>query len=161
MKIDQESLASKIKATAEEIAFGDILTSTFRAATHHVMRIFDELGRSLGYEVEIGWLYDMTWYVEEGRVMSDLPMVLECEWNRLPRHRDEINSDFQKLVQARADVRVWISASPDAASTHIENCERQIRLFSGSLPGDRYIFAVYDWTTGKPIIKQLVLPQSN
>jgi hypothetical protein len=41
------------------------------------MRVFDELGRSLGYEVEIGWLYDMTWYVEEERVMSDLPMILQ------------------------------------------------------------------------------------
>lgn len=160
MKIDRLSLASKIKATAEEIPFADILTGTFRAATHHVMRVFDELGRSLGYEVEIGWLYDMTWYVEEERVMSDLPMILECEWDHGPRHRDEVDSDFQKLVQARADVRVWISASPKPAS-HIENCERQIRLFSGSLPGDRYIFAVYDWAAGKPIIKQLVLPQSN
>ena len=157
MKIDRLSFASKIKATAEEIPFGDILTGTFRAATHHVMRVFDELGRSLGYEVEIGWLYDMTWYVEEQRVMSDLPMILECEWDHGPRHRDEINFDFQKLVQARADVRVWISASPKSAS-HIENCERQIRLFSGTLPGDHYIFAVFDWTTGKPIIKQLVLP---
>ena len=92
----RRSLASKIKATAEEIAFGDILTGTFRAATHHIMRVFDELGRSLGYEVEIGWLYDMTWYVEEERVMSGLPMVLECEWNRLPRHRDEIELRLSK-----------------------------------------------------------------
>jgi hypothetical protein len=38
-----------------------------------------------------------------------------------------------------------------------QNCERQIRLFSGTLPGDRYIFVVFDWTTGKPIIKQIVV----
>jgi hypothetical protein len=161
MKIDRQTLANKIEATAKEIQFENKLAGSFRAATQHIMQIFGKLGQSLNYQAQIGWLYDMVWHVEEDGLLSNLPLVLECEWNRGPRHRDEVDGDFQKLVQARADVRVWISASPSSAPTHIENCKRQVRLFSGTLPGDNYVFAVYDWTTREPIIEQFVVQQSN
>jgi hypothetical protein len=71
-------------------------------------------------------------------------MVLECEWKpELP-----VDGDFQRLVQARADVRVWVSCSPnqEMAHDHIANCKKQIKAYRGTLPGDRYVFVIHNWT---------------
>jgi hypothetical protein len=69
------------------------------------------------------------WTAEDG-MMIELPTVLESELNPGPRHRDAVDEDVQKLVQARAGVRVWISASPNNARQHIDNCNEQIRRCS-------------------------------
>jgi hypothetical protein len=90
-----------------------------------------------------GWLYDVCWCkegpVKGGKVMTRLGMVLESELAPDPH----LDGDFQKLVQARADVRVWIANCPDARR-RIDDCKEQIRLIAGTVPGDQYVFAVYD-----------------
>lgn len=122
-----------------------------------VVGLFQKLGRDLGYEVGPGWLYDMYWCMEEpaknGRFLTGIPMVLETERKPDPH----LDGDFQKLVQARADVRVWISTCSNARS-HINICEEQIRLFDGTRSGDQYVFAVYDTTTKQPLIEHYVAP---
>lgn len=103
-----------------------------------------------GCEADDGeWLYDMIWYEEEERegkrLFTRLPMVMECENTMGPiAESADVKDDFQKLVQARADVRVWIhlAPSPEIASEHIKNCKRQIRAFSETAPGDQYVIAV-------------------
>ena len=130
-------------------------------ATKSVKRIFGNLGNSLDFKVaaagfpkadEGEWRYDMVWYVlDNDGFQVRLPMVLECEWN--PDFT--IDTDFQKLVQARADVRVWISAlgNSERVRQHIENCKKQIQQFLGSCTGDKYIFVICDWTTAETIIE--------
>jgi hypothetical protein len=80
----------------------------------------------------------MTWRFpdDENGTMRQIPMVLECEFDRTRRHQDRVDPDFKKLVQSRADARVWISTSPDNARLHIDNCVEQIHSFSGTESGD-------------------------
>jgi hypothetical protein len=70
-------------------------------------------------------------------------MVLESELRRNVKEADAVDGDFHKLVQARADVRVWISTSPGRARLHIDNCKKQIQEFDGTQPGDCYIFLLF------------------
>lgn len=49
------------------------------------------------------WLYDTTWLGRDGSSWS-VPMIAECEWLGM----DEVVSDFQKLIIARATVKVMI-----------------------------------------------------
>jgi hypothetical protein len=111
-------LANRIEREAriafEQISLIELLRSSSALATKSVKRIFGNLGNSLDFKVaaagfpkadEGEWRYDMVWYVlDNDGFQVRLPMVLECEWN--PDFT--IDTDFQKLVQARADVRVWI-----------------------------------------------------
>jgi len=147
--------------------------------TLEIMRRFDELGKKLGFAVSASyaaaedpeWLYDMTWWrssppqspaAGKEPYMISIAMALETELGLGSNKGDDIDPDFQKLVQARAGVRVWISTSPNDAEQHIENCKEQIRLFDGTQAGDRYVFAVYDWLKQTPVIRTLAFsPNSN
>ncbi len=94
----------------------------------------------------------MTWYTlgDDARLFTRQPMVMECEWKMgVPIAQNaDVDGDFQKLVQARADVRVWIStaANPTLADQHLENCKKQIRSFLATVPGDIYLFAILVWS---------------
>ena len=94
-------------------------------------------------------------------MMTRQIMVLESEWKHgvLVSQNAEVDGDFQKLVQARAEVRVWISSShnPALAQQHLANCKKQVQLFSGSLPGDTYLFIINDWTTPTTRIERFEL----
>ena len=50
-------------------------------------------------------------------------------------------------MQARADLRVWITSLPNAVLSrqHVETCKRQAQLFSDRSVGDIYLLIVYDW----------------
>ncbi len=61
-------------------------------------------------------------------------------------------ADFQKLVQARAGVRVWVRAAYDARE-HIRWCREAIQLFDRSQLGDRYIFAIRDGRTKTVVVE--------
>ena len=51
------------------------------------------------------WLYDVTWCEsDDDRLLKSIPMVAECEWANLA----EIDDGFQKLLVARAKVRVMV-----------------------------------------------------
>jgi hypothetical protein len=166
-----ESIADKIMQATEALPFKEMMKSG--RATSKVMEIFGTLGQSLGYRINCHarhypaadngeWMYDMIWFTEEPCAeniwFTGMPMVLESELQRGPKDGDTVDADFHKLVQARADVRVWISASPKNAKLHIENCKQQIQSFRGTEVGDCYIFAVYDWTAEKPLIERFVVP---
>ena len=85
------------------------------------------------------WLYDICWYVEDEECLTHLPLVAECE-----RGPDgSCDSDFQKLLQARADHRLWIFqvATVEAAEDMFKGCRSNVKRFRSSQPGDRYLFA--------------------
>jgi len=147
----------------------ELLWKSSASATKEVKKFFGDLGKTLDFKVaaagfpkfdEGEWRYDMVWYaLDNDGFQIRLPMVLECEWNP----DVTIDTDFQKLVQARADVRVWIAAlgNPDRVRQHLENCKKQIQLFSGSCPGDTYIFIICDWTTTKTVIERFEFTAQN
>lgn len=178
MPLSASEIADTIETAASDSNTfnGKGLTPLFkdstRVATSAIKLFFGDLGRQQGFRIaaagyvhadEGEWLYDMVWYEQDSAgLMSRLPMVLESEWKFgvLVDKNVEVDGDFQKLVQARADVRVWVSSSPnsDMAKLHIENCKKQARLFLGGLSGDIYVFIIHEWTTPTTLIERFVLP---
>ena len=153
-----EAMEAKI-VEALEAAFaseGDRWATDRPFFTRRVKEVLGDLGHQLRFEVACSksnypradggeWLYDMTWYVldkTKGGVLMRQPMVLESEWEI--KNRDD---DFQKVVQARADVRVWVFTASDAQDirNYIARCRDQAQSFAGRQPGDRYVFAGFDW----------------
>lgn len=142
--------------------------TTDKQRTREVKDELQRLGTTLGFKVaasgcqadEGEWLYDMIWYeLSNDKIWYRWQaMVLECEWKMgVPVAQNaDVDGDFQKLVQARADVRVWIStaANSDLANKHIENCKKQIVEFSATVPNDKYLFAVLIWSDSSYRIEQ-------
>lgn len=71
-----------------------------------------------------------------------------------------IDDDFPKLLLARADVRVWLWRS-SAARSHIDLYKDQIREFGNSMPGDEWVFGVFDWLLRKPLIERFTVTQND
>ena len=168
---DQDNIVARVEEAANALPFASLLASG--KATSTIKGIFGTLGHSLGYKVLCNrshypnaddgeWMYDMVWYVgtksNGEEIFSRMPLVMESEIQRSAKARDEIDGDFQKLVQARAAIRVWICTSPSSARSHIDNCKRQIKMFSGTMSGDSYVFAVFDWTSSKLLVEAFIVP---
>jgi hypothetical protein len=90
------------------------------------------------------WLYDICWYVEDEVCLTHLPLVGECEWGPT----GPCDGDFQKLLQARADHRLWIFQVPteEAAASMFKGCRENVQRFRASQRDDRYLFAGLVWT---------------
>ena len=92
------------------------------------------------------WLFDVTCLnYDDEDFLRRMPLVAESEWG----NENDIYDDFQKLLLARADVRVMIfdgtrspgySAIFTSLAKYIARCER-------SEEGDTYLFAA--WTPKK------------
>ncbi len=171
MAMNRDELARRVEDHARvefsKTPLTQLLRGGYPHATKTVKAIFCELGKSLGYEVaaagcrgadEGEWLYDLVWYVMDSGLIIQQPMVLESEWKHgvLFDEISEVDGDFQKLVQARADVRVWVSTAPDnaTAQTHIANCKEQVRRFEGTMKGDTYIFIINEYATPDTVIER-------
>jgi len=90
------------------------------------------------------WLFDMTWVKErrDGSLFR-IPLVLACEWTPT---RARLSDDFEKLIAARADHRVFVFWSRTLATARRETDGLVERVAGADLanPGDRYLFAC--WT---------------
>ena len=118
-----------------------------------------EIGREFGCKVcasgvekaarDYGeWLYDVTWlnYEKSGQgELVDAPLVAECEWGNF----DAIVEDFEKLLLARADVRLMIfTGSNQAKSGKIaERLARKVSEFKGSRAEDAWLLAAWEGST--------------
>ena len=153
--------------------FVQLLRSGRKGATAFVMSTFGPIGQSFGFKVgakrypgaDYGeWLYDMTWVEMDDDWLLSSPVVIESEWKYHYAIKDQhrVDHDFQKLVQARADVRVWISSAPnpDIALKHIEACEYQARIYAGAQAGDTYLFVINVWSNATSVIKRFVVEAS-
>ena len=96
------------------------------------------------------WLWDLTWCSEndQGR-MANLPLVAECEW---ALSSAAIVEDFQKLLVARADVRLMIHEhwtdreeipDPPAMANHLSE---HIQAYQHTQPDDVYLLVALDGT---------------
>ena len=92
------------------------------------------------------FLYDVTWLEYEGESVTDAPLVAECEWGNL----QAIDDDFQKLLLARAAVRVMIfDGNYEPGSVKIvERLARQAGTFRRSREEDVWLLAAWE-RTGK------------
>ena len=93
-------------------------------------------------EREKEWLYDLTWLkYPSGRIERSV-VALESEW---VRDRKGIDSDFQKLLLVRADLRVMIFAADNVedAGGKTKHMIDQIKVFQQSEKGDRYLFSCW------------------
>ena len=72
-----------------------------------------------------------------------MPLVAECEWGP----DGPCDNDFQKLLQARADHRLWLFQVPstEAADEMFVGCRSNVKRFRATLMGDRYLFAALVW----------------
>ncbi len=87
------------------------------------------------------WLFDVTClaYTDED-YLDQVALVAECEWGC----EREIYDDFEKLLVARADVRVMVfdGGEIDGADKFSE-FEEYIRRFTLTGPDDLYLLAAY------------------
>ena len=97
------------------------------------------------------WLYDLIWYKEAEdakdiwpKRMSDVVLVAESEWSNWI---GDIRYDFQKLVQAKAHIKLLIcdGVNDDEYSLLVKDIE----LFEHRDPQERYLFAIYDGRDGE------------
>ena len=140
MSPEVKQVAAAVEGTFGKLFETSSLMNSIRIGreltTKTLKKCFAELGQRLEFNVsgtgcgaEGEFLYDLVWWIrDKDGYMKRQVLVLKFELGRLD---PEIDTDFQKLVQARADVRVWIShaGNPELAARHIANCKRQIRDF--------------------------------
>ena len=95
------------------------------------------------YKSDGEWLYDVTWCEYKGDYLKSVPLAAECEWD----HLGDIKDDFEKLIQARASVRVFIFDSRHcrngAEALAIKLCN-WVGAFEGSQKGDTYLLVAYE-----------------
>jgi hypothetical protein len=137
---------------------------SFSAATYAIKQAFSDIGNDLKYCVSASggirgvkdgeWLYDLIWYLndKDDKNFNRLVLVLESELSPGGgvEWAGEVDNDFMKLPQARADIRVWLACIPNTETVqrHVENCKAFIRQYYHSQHEDKYIFIMHDWSTG-------------
>lgn len=85
----------------------------------------------------------MTWLAYEGNELRDVPLVAECEWNARIEWIDE---DFQKLLLARADVRVMVFTGTNAKRSRevAGHLAAQVGRFRRALDDDTWLLASWE-----------------
>lgn len=92
------------------------------------------------------YLYDVTWLEYEEEFLTDAALVVECEWSNL----SHIDEDFQKLLLARAGIRLMIfdGSHPPYSQEFVQHLARQIRSFRRSSNDDAWLFAAWEVDEG-------------
>jgi len=149
-------------------AFANFKANGTGERTQTALKAFGELGHELGFVIcckpscyakadQGEWLYDQLWYANHPTKKGFLvrvPMALESEFSV---SEPGIDDDFPKLLLVRADVRVWLWQSLDARK-HIDLYKDQIKEFGHSLPGDEWVFGVYDWPLHQLVVERFTSP---
>lgn len=144
--MDFDEAEDKIEKALERIcARGQEQTDTWW--TEEIILAVGQIGEVLDCAVSsskhnMEWLYDLIWYRKENGPFTELVLAMESEWNL---EYSNILYDFEKLIQARAGLRVMIFQSTGAMiEERVGDLKAAVRAFRGSQKGDRYLFAVYN-----------------
>ena len=105
-----------------------------------------ELARNNGGKIGGEWLYDLTFLEYDDECLKRVPLVAESEWND---RKDKIFEDFEKLLVARADVRVMIfngnrfrsEGETSIKSGRLEKFKKYITECEHTQAGDTYLLA--------------------
>jgi hypothetical protein len=86
------------------------------------------------------WLFDLSWLVYEDGKVKRVEMVLESEWKLAG-----VDDDFQKLLLARAQLRVMIFQvrTQEEFNDQISHLCEQVNIFEQAEIGDRYLFSCW------------------
>lgn len=99
------------------------------------------------------WLYDLIWCEEDKEdewAFRGIGLVLESEWLS---DLWNLNYDFQKLVQAKTEVKVFVCNNlSDANLKHLAD---NIKSFKPQNESERYLFALYQYNTDQPFIYRM------
>ena len=111
----------------------------------HIREEMKKYAKKHGGTIGSEWLYDFTCleYNDDGW-LKGIPLVAECEWASV----DHINEDFEKLLLARADVRIMIfngnhyrEGEKSISSDGLRDFRQYIKECEHTRPGDTYLFA--------------------
>jgi len=157
--IERDQLLREIYATfrsmPETIKEGGLGNSN-TVWTRQVVRDFKQLGYKWGYwvcpdpnQMTGAWLYDVSWYRTNGyghaegyQVLVEVSLVLESEWSR---HWADIRYDFEKLLQAKAGIKVMVFEQCDETVEVIsEKLVASIRAFGRHDPDECYVLAGFN-----------------
>jgi len=119
--------------------------------TRRIKEELDQAGQTLRptpYITCTNFLYDVTWMtLNQSNRITDIGMVLECEWGMDRKGMFRVMYDFDKLLFARADTRVMVFQAHSAVCAQtLTEMQSLIRGFSKTKPGDRYLFACWNRT---------------
>ena len=82
---------------------------------------------------------------------------MEIEWGFGAKGmREKVITDFTKLIQARALLRVMVFQGNSIESTFNE-LETMVRQLIGTQIGDRYLLVGWGWDTDKSHIRPIVI----
>ena len=122
--------------------------------TRAVYQSLLDLGHALGFKVCVSrlpadspeWLFDVVWYTtrnnSELERLEDIPMVMECEWNR---HPEKIAEDFEKLLSSNAPLKVMICYPRLDAIVHmLEYFRDSIANYKQRRVGDKFLIGTLD-----------------
>jgi hypothetical protein len=89
-----------------------------------------------------GWLYDLVWFRNDPTGhLADVGLVLESEWGGVP----EIKYDFEKLLLAKADLKVMVFQADDrSTATLLDYLEKAIRTFREKNASEIYVLAAFN-----------------
>ena len=100
------------------------------------------------------WLYDVTWieYEEDfipATHLKEIPFVAECEWG----NDQDVKEDFEKLLQARAGVRLmicdgWREADGYIAEIVAERLNNMVRQCNHSRSNDVILLTTWEPVPG-------------
>ena len=99
------------------------------------------------------WLYDLTWCIEDkerGWAFRGIGLALESEWKS---DLWNLNYDFQKLVQAKTEVKVFVCN--DLSDRNLECLVGNIKSFKPQNESERYLFALYQFNAEQPFAYRL------
>lgn len=88
------------------------------------------------------WLYDLTWLKycadRSDRLLVDVHLVAEIEWDNRDSH---IQDDFEKLLLARASVRLMVFGGWDKCGSkkRLEWMAKEIKKFERSCDEDAWL----------------------
>lgn len=178
MARSRRELARRIEQVAQitcsDERFKQLLSNTgWQFTTGAIKDVFVDLGRQLGYQVaasgssnvdDAAWLYDVSWHgMSKDGLFDQLGMALKVgRESDGSITEDDVDWEFNKLIQARAEVRVWLSLVPNSGLTanHFDNWKMQIRAFLATQVGDTYLFIIYDWVTTNTLIELFVVDRA-
>ena len=115
------------------------------AAGMHKREEMKKYAKKHGGTIGSEWLYDFTCLeYNDDDWLKGIPLVAECEWGSV----DDINGDFEKLLLARADVRIMIfngnhyrGGERSISSDGLRAFRKYIKECEHTGPGDTYLFA--------------------
>jgi hypothetical protein len=100
------------------------------------------------------WLFDLIWFENsEQKHLKRLVLALESEWNR---HPDEICYDFEKLLVARAPLKVMVFQDNGRNLPELwQMFETSLQTYAQHDADELYLFAAFQETPHEFMVKMI------